>query len=188
MFTGFAAPEGSPCVLVEHVEGDCEKLVKGEVTPERLWLDEAEEVPESLEGPLSPGHVRALAKVAKQLEESFGAPQDVEWVIYDDALHIVQSRPITAAFSGAANTDPASSFGAEAILTGVPASSGTGSGSVHLVFNIEQALQLQSGSVLVTPMTNPDMVVAMRNSAGIVTDVGGISCTDAIVAHTLTLP
>ncbi|MEO6969303.1 MAG: PEP/pyruvate-binding domain-containing protein [Chthoniobacterales bacterium] len=188
MFTRFAAPDGRPCILVEHVEGDCEKLVKGEVTPERLWLDEAEEVPESLEGPLCPGHVRALAKVAKQLEESFGAPQDVEWVIYDDALHIVQSRPITAAFSGAANTDPTSSFGAEAILIGVPASSGTGSGSVHLVFNIEQALQLQSGSVLVTPMTNPDMVVAMRNSAGIVTDVGGIICHAAIVSRELGLP
>ena len=87
------------CILVEHVEGDCEKLVKGEVTPERLWLNEAEDVPESLEGPLRPVHARELAQVAKQLEESFGAPQDVEWVIYDDALHIVQSRPITAAFS-----------------------------------------------------------------------------------------
>ena len=99
MFTRFAGPDGRPCILVEHVEGDCEKLVKGEVTPERLWLNEAEDVPESLEGPLRPVHARALAQVAKQLEESFGAPQDVEWVIYDDALHIVQSRPITAAFS-----------------------------------------------------------------------------------------
>ena len=59
----------------------------------------------------------------------------------------------------------------------------TGSGPVHLVFNIEQALQLQSGSVLVTPMTNPDMVVAMRNSAAIVTDVGGIICHAAIVSR-----
>ena len=122
------------------------------------------------------------------MEESFGAPQDVEWVIHDDALHIVQSRPITAAFSGDASAGPASSFTAEPILTGVPASSGTGSGPVHLVFNIEQALQLESGSVLVTPMTNPDMVVAMRNSAAIVTDVGGIICHAAIVSRELGLP
>ena len=61
-------------------------------------------------------------------------------------------------------------------------SAGTGSGPVHLIFNIEQALQLQSGSVLVTPMTNPDMVVATRNSAPIVTDVGGIICHAEIVS------
>ena len=188
MFTRFAGPDGRPCILVEHVEGDCEKLVKGEVTPERLWLNEAEDVPESLEGSLRPVHARALAQVAKQLEESFGAPQDVEWVIYDDALHIVQSRPITAAFSDDASAGPESSFTADAILTGVPASSGTGSGPVHLVFNIEQALQLPSGSVLVTPMTNPDMVVAMRNSAAIVTDVGGIICHAGIVSRELGLP
>jgi phosphohistidine swiveling domain-containing protein len=188
MFTRFAGPDGRPCILVEHVEGDCEKLVKGEVTPERLWLNEEEDIPESVEGQLRRVHALELAKVAKQLEKSFGAPQDVEWVIHDNTLHVVQSRPITAAFSGDASAGPASSSTDGAILTGVPASSGTGSGPVHLVFNIEQALQLQSGSVLVTPMTNPDMVVAMRNSAAIVTDVGGIICHAAIVSRELGLP
>ena len=188
MFTRFPGPDGKPSILVEHVEGDCEKLVKGEVTPDRLWLNEPQEVPESLEGSLRPRHARALADVAKRLEESFGMPQDVEWVIHSDELHIVQSRPITAAFCGDATTGPAAASNADAILTGVPASSGTGSGPVHLVFNIEQALQLQSGSVLVTPMTNPDMVVAMRNSAAIVTDVGGIICHAGIVSRELGLP
>ena len=188
MFTRFTRPDGKPSILVEHVEGDCEKLVKGEVTPERLWLNEAQEVPESLEGPLRSRYARALADVAKRLEQSFGAPQDVEWVIHDGELHIVQSRPITAAFSGDVTAVPAAASGADAILTGVPASSGMGSGPVHLVFNIEQALQLRSRSVLVTPMTNPDMVVAMRNSAAIVTDVGGIICHAGIVSRELGLP
>jgi phosphohistidine swiveling domain-containing protein len=188
MFTRFAGPDGKQSILVEHVEGDCEKLVKGEVTPERLWLNEAEDISESLEGQLRPVHARELVKVAKQLEESFGAPQDVEWVIHDDALHVVQARPITAAFSGDGSAGPASSSTSDAILTGVPASSGTGSGPVHLVFNIEQALQLESGTVLVTPMTNPEMVVAMRRSAAIVTDVGGIICHAAIVSRELGLP
>jgi phosphohistidine swiveling domain-containing protein len=188
MFTRFAGPDGRPSILVEHVEGDCEKLVKGEITPDRLWLNEAEDVSESLEGPLRPVHARALAQVAKQLEESFGSPQDVEWVVYGDVLHIVQSRPITAAFSESTSAGPESSVTTAPILTGVPASSGTGSGQVHLVFNIEQALQLPSGSVLVTPMTNPDMVVAMRNSAAIVTDVGGIICHAGIVSRELGLP
>ena len=37
-------------------------------------------------------------------------------------------------------------------------------------------------------MTNPDMVVAMRASAGIVTDVGGVICHAAIVSRELGLP
>lgn len=188
MFTRFTGPDGRQSILVEHVEGDCEKLVKGEVTPERLWLNETRDIPESLEGPLRPVYARQLVQVAKQLEESFGSPQDVEWVVYDDALHLVQSRPITAAFSGNASVGPDSSLAVPPILTGVPASSGIGSGPVHLVYNIEQALQLESGSVLVTPMTNPDMVVAMRNSAAIVTDVGGIICHAGIVSRELGLP
>jgi phosphohistidine swiveling domain-containing protein len=188
MFTRFGSPDGNQSILVEHVEGDCEKLVKGEVTPQRVWLSDAEHIPESLEGQLRPIHARELARIARQLEESLGAPQDVEWVIQADALHIVQSRPITAAFSGDASASASSSSTNDAILTGVPASSGTGSGPVHLVFNIEQALQLESGSVLVTPMTNPDMVVAMRRSAAIVTDVGGIICHAAIVSRELGLP
>src|SRR5689334_8363372 len=69
MFTRLTGPDGKPNILVEHVEGDCEKLVKGEVTPDRLWLTLGEEVPESLEGPLRPVHARALAQVAQQLEE-----------------------------------------------------------------------------------------------------------------------
>ena len=188
MFTRFTGPDGCPRILVEHVAGDCEKLVKGEITPDRLWLTEAKDVPETLEGPLRPKHARSLAQVAQQLEQSFGSPQDVEWVVYEDTLHIVQSRPITAAFLGDGSAGSESSPNGDAILTGVPASSGTGSGPVHLVFNIEQALQLQSGAVLVTPMTNPDMVVAMRNSAAIVTDVGGIICHAGIVSRELGLP
>ena len=127
--------------------------------------------------------------MAKQLEENFGAPQDVEWVIYDD---VAPHRPIQADYGcirGDASAEAAHrSVHSDAILTGVPASSGIGSGPVHLVFNIEQALRLESGSVLVTPMTNPDMVVAMRNSAAIVTDVGGIICHAGIVSRELGLP
>src|SRR5207302_6821664 len=85
---------------------------------------------------------------------------------------------------------PAESGGAlpAPVLTGVAASPGFGSGQVRLVFNIEQALALERGEVLVTPMTNPDMVVAMRSSTAIVTDVGGMICHAAIVSRELGLP
>lgn len=189
MFTRFAGLDGKPQILVEHVEGGCEKLVKGEVTPDRLWLGGADQVPDDLEGLLGPVHARELARLAGELEEVFGAPQDVEWVIHEGRVHVVQSRPITAGLEA----PPVVAGGPAApqnspVLTGTGASPGVGSGQVRLVFNIEHALRLQRGEVLVTPMTNPDMVVAMRNSAAIVTDVGGMICHAAIVSRELGLP
>ena len=184
MFTRFLHPDGRPAILVEHVEGDCEKLVRGAVTPERLWLDGPDSVTETLEGSLRPSHARELARLAARLEEDFGCPQDVEWVIALDILHVVQSRPIT----GLDVSTQTQRVDAAPCLTGTAASPGLASGPVHLVFNIEQALELNKGQVLVTPMTNPDMVVAMCNSAAIVTDVGGMICHAAIVSRELGLP
>jgi phosphohistidine swiveling domain-containing protein len=186
MFTRFAGPDDEPRILVEHVEGGCEKLVKGEVTPERLWLDGSDAATIDRSGLLAPDHVRELTRLARDLEAAFGRPQDVEWVIDDNVVHLVQSRPITTGFGGPKPAMRATPT--PALLRGVGASRGAGSGPVHLVFNVEQALQLERGQVLVTPMTNPDMVVAMRNSAAIVTDVGGMICHAAIVSRELGLP
>lgn len=172
--------------LVEHVEGGCEKLVKGEVTPEQLWIAGPGAAPGD-SGPLDPRHAAELSRLARSLEEHLGGPQDVEWVLADGVVHVVQSRPITTMTLGA---DPGSAGIGDRtpILTGIAASGGWGVGPVKLVFNIEDALALETGQVLVTPMTNPDMVVAMRKSAAIVTDVGGMICHAAIVSRELGLP
>jgi pyruvate,water dikinase len=39
--------------------------------------------------------VARIAQEAARIQEAFGAPQDIEWTLYGDALHILQSRPIT---------------------------------------------------------------------------------------------
>ncbi len=182
MFTSFSGR-----TLVEHVEGDCEKLVKGEVTPEQLWIDGPGRDP-GASGLLKPAHARELSRLAATLEAEFGGPQDVEWVVWENEVHVVQSRPITTPAAQASGSTTVDLSGLEPILTGTPASGGFGAGAVHLVHNIEQALAILKGQVLVTPMTNPDMVVAMRQSAAIVTDVGGMICHAAIVSRELGLP
>jgi phosphohistidine swiveling domain-containing protein len=44
---------------------------------------------------LSDAQVREVAGVALRLEQALGAPQDLEWAIEGDALHLLQTRPIT---------------------------------------------------------------------------------------------
>ena len=88
---------------MEHVEGGCEKLVKGEVTPEQLWIPGPGQAPEDA-GELKSEHAWELSRLAESLEQAFGAPQDVEWVLYQGEVHVVQSRPITTFAARAAAT------------------------------------------------------------------------------------
>lgn len=186
MFTRFPRPEGGEGILIEHVAGDCEQLVSGAVTPDRLWLslDKVDSVPAKCA--LAARHVRALAEGAKRLEQVLGCPQDVEWCVWEDDLYMLQTRPITA--TGAALTPAPEPNNAAVLLRGTGASPGWASGPVHTVFNIEDADRLLPGQVLVTPMTNPDMVTAMRNAVAVVTDVGGMICHAAIVSRELGIP
>ncbi|WP_370643483.1 PEP-utilizing enzyme [Amycolatopsis sp. DSM 110486] len=48
-----------------------------------------------------------------------------------------------------------------------------------------EAAQLLEGEVLAAPMTNPDWVPAIRRSAALVTDGGGMTCHAAVVAREL---
>lgn len=42
--------------------------------------------------------VLRLARLGRKIEAHFGRPQDIEWCLVDDELHVVQSRPITTLF------------------------------------------------------------------------------------------
>ncbi|MDR4947661.1 phosphoenolpyruvate synthase [Neobacillus cucumis] len=47
---------------------------------------------------LNDQQILQLARIGRQIEASFGCPQDIEWCLVDDTFYIVQSRPITTLF------------------------------------------------------------------------------------------
>ena len=47
---------------------------------------------------------------------------------------------------------------------------------------------LLPGEILVSPMTTPDFIPAMRKAGAIITDEGGITCHAAIVSRELKKP
>jgi pyruvate,water dikinase len=47
---------------------------------------------------LTDEQVVRLAALGRRIEAHFGRPQDIEWCLADDDIHIVQSRPITTLF------------------------------------------------------------------------------------------
>ncbi len=138
---------------------------------------------------LSEAEVAKLAMYGKIAEDHYGIPQDVEWGIVGETFYILQSRPITTIGTKKEVTgisDQKSS--AKLLIKGQGAAPGIASGKVVIIRDVRDVGKVKEGDILVTKMTNPDMVPAMRKVAAIVTDEGGMTCHAAIVSRELGTP
>ena len=158
------------------------KVVAGAVGDRSVPLDDAE----SRSRVLTDDQVLAVARVALDAEDHYGAPQDLEWC-FDDlgGLHVVQTRPITT-LSGSVEASPAAD--STPLVQGLGASPGVASGRVRVLNSPREGSQLVSGEVLVAPMTNPDWLPTLRRAAAVVTDSGGVTCHAAIASRELGVP
>ena len=82
--------------------------------------------------------------------------------------------------------DDASS--AKMIARGLGASPGVGKGKVVILAGPREIGRVQKGDVLVTEMTTPDFVPAMKKASAIVTNSGGMTCHAAIVSREMGIP
>jgi len=77
---------------------------------------------------------------------------------------------------------------AKTILRGLPASPGFSTNKVRVLLDLDDLSKMQSGEILVTVMTTPDFVPAMRRASAIITDAGGLTSHAAIVSRELGVP
>ena len=61
-------------------------------------------------------------------------------------------------------------------------------GRVKIVINKSDLIKIDTGDIMVSPMTTPDFVMAMEKAAAFITDEGGITCHAAIVAREMKKP
>ena len=73
-------------------------------------------------------------------------------------------------------------------IKGNAASPGRVRGKVKILFKAGESGQLKKGEVLVTFMTSPDFMPAIRKCSAIVTNLGGVTCHAAIISRELKLP
>ena len=73
-------------------------------------------------------------------------------------------------------------------LKGTVAYAGRAKGIAKLVINKEDVDKVKEGDILVSPATNPDLIIAMKKAAAFVTDRGGITSHAAIVSRELKKP
>ena len=73
-------------------------------------------------------------------------------------------------------------------VSGQSASKGIVTGNVKVLFSVEDIHKIKKGDILVTTMTTPDYILAMRKAAAFITDEGGITCHAAIIAREMNKP
>ncbi len=76
----------------------------------------------------------------------------------------------------------------DSVIYGQTATRGKAKGHVKVILGKDELKKIRKGDVLVTATTSPDFIPAMKISAAIVTDYGGIVCHAAIVSRELRVP
>ncbi|MEI6266418.1 MAG: phosphoenolpyruvate synthase [bacterium] len=158
-------------------------VLKSESIPVPVELQDVQKITDE--------QILELAKLALKIEEHYGKPQDTEWALEEGKMYMVQSRPVTTL--GDSTKDDSKAVKPdegkhEIIMKGQAASTGMASGPVKIIHSPTEIDLIKEGDVLVTEMTTPDFVPAMKRAAGIVTDAGGRTCHAAIVSRELGIP
>ncbi|MGZ7047456.1 MAG: phosphoenolpyruvate synthase [Methanobacterium sp.] len=209
---------GEEKILIEGAWGLGEGVVSGTVTPDTYWIDKKTgeilesviseknvmftkdpetgstvkiDVPEDMKRKrvLSTSEIHALTELGKRIHEHYNFPQDTEWAIEDEKIYMLQSRPVTTLNMGEeSKTEKSTQVKREIIVKGLGASPGMASGAVKIIKSTSELDKILEGDILVTVMTTPDMVPAMKRADGIITDEGGVTCHAAIVSRELGIP
>ena len=207
---------GEEIALIEGSWGLGEAVVSGDVTPDNYQVDKANNevinvtisdkkvmytndesgtsikvnVPENLrmERVLSDEELIELTEMGKRVQAHYGEPMDTEWAFERDNLFLLQARPITTLGDAEPAGDDDASVDGEVLVRGLGASPGIATGLVKIVLDIDELDKIEDGDVMVTTMTTPDMVPAMRRASGIVTDEGGVTCHASIISRELGIP
>ena len=214
MFTINPLTNNKDQISIEAAYGLGQPIVSGELTPDQYFvskngykLEEKYIIPQTWQltqkgritisrqyqkkQKLEDSYIIKLAHIGKQLEDHYGKPQDIEWGLYNKKLYIVQTRPVTTIGKReeTVNVDITSKIPVQdIILEGSPASPGYASGKVTIIHSAKELSKIKQGNILVTEMTNPDFVPAMRKASAIVTDEGGVTSHAAIVSRELGIP
>src|SRR2546428_12537907 len=210
-------------IIIESCWGLGEALVSGVVRPDRFIVDKGtlqivhkEIVPKMVEhvpnhetgltmerevsaerrnaASLGDEQVVELARLARDIEDHYQTPQDVEFAVERSKsgpkVYVVQTRPET--FWARMKTP---SEGRRPVLDrvvvvqGLAASPGLHAGRAKIVVGLQDAGRMvKEKDILVTRMTNPDWVPYMKIAGAIITEDGGTTCHAAIVSREMGIP
>lgn len=176
-----------------------------------------QDVPEELRhvAVLNDEQIKQLSSYALDIEKHYGCYMDMEWAFDERSgkMWILQARPETVWSNKLKNptqvthqqpqtakqekeevvsvkqeSEAAPATERLVLVKGLPASPGRVSGIAHVILSPNLIDNFKEGEILVTEMTAPDWVPAMKKAKAIVTDSGGMTCHASIVSRELGIP
>ncbi len=131
-------------------------------------------------------------EVARALDGAF-TPQEIDGRIKESVV-VCEPSGLKKFFYGSETAEIMKLLPKEEKIAGVDELRGTcacpgrGRGTVKIINERGDVSKMRQGDVLVSPMTTPELVSAMRRASAIVTDTGGITCHAAILSRELGIP
>ncbi len=131
--------------------------------------------------------LQVLAHWAVRIEEHFGCPQDVEWVLdREGSLWILQSRPL--AMAEAFRRSRSRVRGEPVLEGGLTVYPGRVSGKAYLVRSPGDLDRAPKGSLLFVRRASPDIVRVLPRIAGVVAEAGNVAGHGAALLREFKVP
>jgi pyruvate,water dikinase len=144
---------------------------------------------ERLKPSLTVDQIRQLGEYAVKIEDHYGEPQDIEWVIdREGRIFLMQSRPLRVYRRASRKDEPDLSSHRVLVEDGVTAASGVGGGRVFHLHSEDDLRSCPDGAVLVSRTPFPALTTVMSRVNAIVTEVGAITGHMATVAREFRIP
>jgi pyruvate, water dikinase len=164
------------------VSGLGDKLVSGEVKAREYFIQKNHSFNFSKS---VPSYLENLYNQALDLEQNFGKPQDIEWVVDKrDKLFILQTRSLQAIKPDS----DAPGLDLPVLARGEWASPGLVSGKIYILDSKEDISKIPKGSIVVAQGLYPELTAAITNLGGVISREGSAASHFATIARESSLP
>ena len=161
------------------------KRVKGQTVKEAVQESEREKQK------INTHLLKDLTNTAQKLEEFFGTPQIIEWAMDKADIYIISSEavnPNTLEKTKKSAQQKINTFKSQLLIKGVGVSNGIVNGIVVNINNYNDLDKVNNESIIVTAMTDQEMIGAMKIARGIVTNAGSSICHAALISKDISKP
>lgn len=135
--------------------------------------------------------LKDLTNIAVKVEDYFGTPQIIEWAMDMADVYVISSEAVNPNTVEKTQRNPQqkiSAFKNQLLIKGVGINGGVINGVVVTIINPNDLEKITHESILVTAMTDQEMVGAAKIARGIITNAGSSLCHAAVIAKELDKP
>jgi len=194
IYTGDPAGRENDTIFVRSVAGGGEKLVSGKARPHLTRFNKNDINLASEPGPDCPinaNECRKLAKMALDLEDFFGKPQDIEWAVGGGDPIILQSRPLRTVSVAPVTEQQDNCCVPDLPLLyhgGVTAAGGRGTGPAWLISADQGLDDLPDDAILIVDSIPASLILSLPKCSGVVSILGSVASHFSTICRELEVP